>query len=112
MSGSIFLGLLSRGNAVRARYGLNLWGRLNCQSYRAAQKIEETTNKKVGNFLPFKDFKDKHVESWESFKESPAAKALYGNDLEKISKAYRRFCLSEYSQHRHQVYGSNPSLMI
>lgn len=107
-----YLGLLSRENAARARYGFNLWGRLNCRSYSAAQKIEETTNEKRGNFLPFKDFKNKYVESWEGFKESPVAKTLYGNDLEKISKAYKRFCLSEYSQHRHRVYGSNPSLMI
>lgn len=111
MSGRIFLGLLSRGSTVRAPHGMNLWGRLNCRSYSTARKIETAANEKMDNLLPFKDFKDKYVESWESFKESPVAKAVYGNDLEKISRAYERFCSSQYSQYKHQVYGGNPSLM-
>jgi len=111
MSGRIFLDLLSRGSVIRAPHGLNLWGRFNHRSYSTVLKIEGTTNKKMDNLLPFKDFKDKYVESWESFKESPLAKAIYGNDFDKISRAYERFCLSQYSQYRHQVYGGNPSLM-
>ena len=111
MSGRIFLGLLSRGSTVRAPHGMNLWGRLNCRSYSTARKTETATNEKMDNLLPFKDFKDKYVESWENFKESPVAKAVYGNDLEKISRAYERFCSSQYSQYKHQVYEGNPSLM-
>ncbi|MCB1074041.1 MAG: hypothetical protein KDK59_00730 [Simkania sp.] len=111
MSGRIFLGLLSGGSAVRTQHGLNLWGRLNHRSYSTALKLEGTKSEKMDNFLPFKDFKDKYVESWENFKESPLAKTVYGNDLEKISRAYERFCLSQYSQYKHQAYGGNPSLM-
>lgn len=111
MSGRVFLGFLYRGSTVRVSYGLNLWGRFNCRSYSTAQKIETAANEKMDKLLPFKDFKAKHVESWEIFKESPVAKTVYGNDLEKISKAYERFCSSQYSQYKHQVYGGNPSLM-
>ncbi len=108
MSGRIFLGLLSKGNAVRAPHGLNLWGRLSHRSYSTALKTEDSKSEKMDELLPFKDFKDKHVENWESFKESSIAKIVYGNDLEKISRAYERFCLSQYSQYKHQVYGGNP----
>ena len=102
MSGRVFLSLLFRGSAARAPFGLNLWGRLNYCAYSTARKVEGTTSEKMDTFLPFKDFKDKYVENWESFKESPVAKAVYGNDLEKISRAYKRFCLSQYSQYKHQ----------
>jgi len=111
MSGRIVLGLFYRESAVRVPQGLNLWGRLSRRSYSTALKIEGQKSEKMEKLLSFKDFKDKHVESWESFKESPIAKTIYGNDLEKISKAYNRFCLSQYSQYKHQVYGGNPSLM-
>jgi hypothetical protein len=111
MSGRVGLGLLSRGSTVRVPYGLHLGGRLNYRSYSTVQKIEGMANEKMDNLLPFKDFKDKYVESWESFKESPVVKATHGNDFKKISRAYERFCLSQYSQYKHQAYGGNPSLM-
>lgn len=111
MSGKIFLGLLSRESIVRSHYGLNLWGRFSYCSYSTAKKIEGAKSENMDNILSFNDFKSRYVESWERFKESPAVKAVCGNDLEKISKAYERFCSSEYSSYKHQVYGGNPSLM-
>ncbi|MBF8264101.1 MAG: hypothetical protein HW387_1766 [Parachlamydiales bacterium] len=61
--------------------------------------------------LSFEDFKNKHIEQLESFKQSHAVKVVCGDDLEKISDAYERFCLSEYSSYMHQAYGGNPSFI-
>ncbi|MCB1073861.1 MAG: hypothetical protein KDK96_12300 [Chlamydiia bacterium] len=50
MSGSIFLGLLSRGNAVRARYGLNLWGRLIASPIEQLKKSKKQQTKRWAIF--------------------------------------------------------------
>lgn len=111
MSGRVGLGVLSRGGAVRTPHCLNLGSGLNYRLYSTASKIEEMKNDKMDSLLTFKDFKEKYVESWEIFKESVVTKSICGSNVEKISQAYERFCLSEYSQYKHRVYGGNPSLM-
>ncbi len=111
MSTGVFLGLSSLRCLVRPQIGLNLWGRYSYQSYATAQRVEKMKNEGRDGLLPFKDFRDRYIESWESFKESPAAKLTYGSDEERIFKAYDRFCLSLYSQYKHQEYGGNPSEM-
>ena len=111
MSGRIFLNGYSRVSAFRTSYGFKLWEGFSHHSYSTAQKVEKTINENMNNPLLFKDFKKKYVESWETFKESPMAKIVYGNDLGKISKAYERFCLLQYSQYKRQLYGRNSLLM-
>jgi len=99
---------------------LNLWGRLGYSSFSTARKVEGTTNEHfkhrissnpMEKLLPIEEFNRKYVESWESFQKSPAVQLVCRDDLKKISKAYERFCLSQYSLYKHQVYGGNPSLM-
>lgn len=117
MFGKVFLNFLSVKNIVRPQYGPNLWGRLNYRFYSTVRKMEWTKNENferksnMETLLSFEDFKRKYVESLDSFKNSPAVKTVCGDDLEKISKAYERFCLSQYSLYKHQAYGGNPSLM-
>ncbi len=112
MSGKVFLGLVSKGRTGSIPYGLNLWGPLRSLFHSTALKTERVKNETLINSLSFEAFQAKHIESLEVFKNSAAVKALCGNDLEKITAGYRRFCLSQYSQYKHQAYGKNPSLFV
>jgi len=121
MAGRIFLGVLPKRNYFSRVYSMNLRGRFSHRSYSTALKAESNGNTSfVDKFishnrkeiLTIEEFKKTHIETLERFKESPTVKAACGEDLEKISRAYESFCLSQYSLYKHQVYGGNPSLMI
>ena len=62
--------------------------------------------------LSFEQFKEERVKSLKNFKQLPNIQAVCKDDLEKISVAYEKYCLSQYSLYKHQVYGGNPSTMI
>lgn len=112
MSGKLLIGPLSRAGTTRVYPSLNLWGQLNRYAHTVAQKTQWTKDHKMGELISFSDFKRTQVESWEVFKDSPAAKAVYGDNIQKITLAYERYCLSRYAEYKHQVYGGNPSQMI
>ena len=119
MAGRVLLGSLPRES--RIRYRLSLWGGGELRSFCTVQNVElaaqrhfedQSSSVDMKRLLTFEEFKERHVESLETFKESPAVKAVCGDDLKKISEAYKNFCLSQYSSYKHKKYGGNSSLMF
>jgi citrate synthase len=135
-SGRVALRFVSQEIIAQAALQPSVLGRLNYGLQATAKKIVEITRRRgesrlflhrgaaveasaeqrkdedVKNLLSFHDFKEKYVQSWESFKTSQEAKIIYGDNEEKIAKAYDNFCLSQYGEYRRKAYGGSPSYMI
>jgi len=119
VAGKVLLGWLPRES--RIRYGLSLWGGFGPRSFCTGQNVELAAQRHfedrslsvdMKRLLTFEEFKERHVESLEAFKKSSAVKAVCGDDLKKISEAYKNFCMSQYSSYKHKRYGGNSSLMF
>ena len=59
-----------------------------------------------------KNLKIIKLKSFEEFKESPPIKELFGNNKQKISKAYKDYCLNKTNRLKKLTYGGNPINML
>lgn len=61
--------------------------------------------------LSFEEFKKTKIESFEEFANSDLKELLFNNDLEKIKKAYDKYCWIRYSTYQYKGQG-NPLHVI
>jgi hypothetical protein len=59
--------------------------------------------------LSFKDYKFKHMKTFEAFSKDHDIQILYKENAERIPNAYERYCTSNYSRYLHYRNGGNPA---
>ncbi len=106
MSIGIIRKSLLKENGVRFTSKVNLLGQFKTRSI--AQKNFEG----MKNSSSFEEFKQTQVKSFEKFKESPAVKELFQDDVEKMQRAYNEYCVCKFNRHVKSIYGGNPATLV
>lgn len=100
---------------------LAVYGKLSSRSYAtaaASQRVSYDSIRKqsshflenmTNNKLSFHEFKQKEVESFEEYLNSPIIKELFKGNAEKARKAYDSYCKSEYYEYQRSQIGGNPN---
>ncbi len=115
MIGRIFSRCSLKESYVKSIFELNLRGSLNHRSYSTAQRMKLTTQesfKEMKTKLNPQQSKQITVKSFEEFRNSSHIKAILGDDVEKISSAYKDYVLSRSNRYQRSIYGGNPANML
>jgi len=75
-------------------------------------KIKDIQEKTYKNELSFEDFKNKNIEDFNEYKRCRELIGIDTTDTEKITKAYKNYCLSLFNSYRIRLRGENPGKMI
>ena len=110
----VFLGVFPQTSCLYSASRLNLPGRNGFRSYSTAEigGSSGKVNLKEMQDLSFEQFKKTKVKSFEVFKQSPRVQFLFGNDIEKVSKAYEDDCVCKYNRFRLVEHGGNPATIL
>ena len=107
------LGSFSNRNYTTSSFiGRNKWV---LHSYSTAQRVETNVQHQFKNMkkpLDFDQFKEEKVKSFVDYKNSPIVKDFFGGDLEKISTAYRDYCICKYNRYLQSFYSGNAATML
>ena len=107
-----FLGLILKQRVCYYATTLKLCQRIGYCSYSKSEKDSVKRNYEMKQDLDFGQFKNVKLRSFAEFQKLPSVKALFNDDMEKISKAYEDYCICKFNRYRLAEYGDNPGTMI
>ncbi|MBP7074569.1 MAG: hypothetical protein KBA81_04200 [Rhabdochlamydiaceae bacterium] len=100
-----------KANYLRPMFGFHLWGRPYTTTRKVEALVSQNNNMIYTNIDP-KLAKRLGLKSYETFKESAAIKKLFGNEEEKVYKAYQDYCLVKINRMKQSEYGGNPANIV